>query len=257
MILKTIDQFFKPAKKIVSLVPSQTELLYHLNLHRQTVGITKFCVHPKNWIRIKTKVGGTKNLHIQTIKRLQPDLIIANKEENVKEQVEELAKEYPVWVTDVNNLQEALKMINDIGVLTGSKQKAEELVYKIENRFSTFSPSFKKLSTAYLIWQKPYMTIGGDSFINNMLTQCGLVNIYADEKRYPKTTIAELKKANCQLLLLSTEPFPFNQKHVDELSRQLPNTKVILVDGEMFSWYGSRLLKAPGYFSTLLKNLSA
>ena len=252
----TSAQFFKqPPQKIISLVPSQTELLHYLGLEDEVTGITKFCIHPQQWFKNKTRVGGTKNINTSLIKKLQPDLIIANKEENVKEQIEELAKEFIVWVTDVNNLEEALQMINDIGELTYRTDKAERLIVQIKNEFSQLQTINYKLQTAYLIWQKPYMTIGGDTFINDMLKHCGLQNIFENKNRYPEISINQLSTDTCQLILLSSEPYPFKQKHLEQLQQQLPATKIILVDGEMFSWYGSHLLKASEYFKSLLKSL--
>ncbi len=254
MILQKTTELNYIPKRIISLVPSQTELLSGLGLEAETVGITKFCVHPNTWFKTKTRVGGTKTINLKTIDELQPDLIIANKEENVKGQIEQLAMKYPVWLTDVNNLEEALQMIAHIGTLTGKGEKASALIGQIKNAFEALPKMKKPVRTAYLIWQKPYMTIGGDTFINDMLQQCGFQNIYADKTRYPELAITELETANCQLLLLSSEPYPFKQKHVDELKIQLPQTTILLVDGEFFSWYGSRLLKAPEYFSNLIKS---
>jgi ABC-type Fe3+-hydroxamate transport system substrate-binding protein len=242
-------------KRIISLVPSQTELLFDLDLNEEVVGITKFCVHPKKWFQTKTRVGGTKQINMDIIHQLKPDLIIANKEENVKEQVEELTKHYPVWVSDVNNLENAREMIKQIGIMTGKAEKAELLIIKIELSFSQLlTPDFR-LRTAYLIWQKPFMTVGGDAFISSIMEASGFDNIFKDQTRYPVVSIKDLHIANCQLLLLSSEPFPFKQKHIDELQPLLPNTKMILVDGEMFSWYGSRLLQAPEYFIKLHKQI--
>lgn len=255
MILQNASALTHPPKRIISLVPSQTELLHHLGLEEETVGITKFCVHPAAWFKTKTRVGGTKTVRMELIAGLNPDLVIANKEENIKEQVEELARHYPVWVTDVNNLNDALKMITDIGELTGKLSPAQLLTQNISSAFKELGelqPPNPKLKTAYLIWQKPYMTVGGDTFISDMLSRCGFDNIFSAKTRYPETTIAELKAANCELLLLSSEPYPFKQKHLDELSDQLPGCKIILADGEYFSWYGSRLLEAPAYFRKLI-----
>ena len=123
-------------KRIVSLVPSQTELLYDLGLNEEVVGITKFCVHPDRWFKTKTRIGGTKQLQIEKIKELKPDLIIASKEENVKEQIEELAKDFPVWISDVNNLEDALKMIGSIGELLQKQIQAQNLVNQIKLGFS-------------------------------------------------------------------------------------------------------------------------
>lgn len=230
-------------------MPSQTELLHYLGLEQEVAGITKFCIHPGEWFRNKTRVGGTKNVHIDIVRELQPDLIIANKEENVQEQVDALANEFPVWVSDVNNLNDALQMIEAVGSMVGRQQQAVDLVTSIKSEFELLSrPIANIISAAYLIWRDPYMTVGHDTFINDMLLRCGFTNVYSDRQRYPATDIDELKSLQPQVLLLSSEPYPFQQKHVDELQRDLPGVRIVLVDGEMFSWYGSRLLKAPEYF---------
>lgn len=252
MIITSAQHFKQPPQRIISLVPSQSELLSYFGLEKGVIGITKFCVHPQQWFKTKTRVGGTKNLNINLIRKLQPDLIIANKEENVKEQIEELAKIFAVWVTDVNTLDDGLQMINDVGELTHKKKKAETLIKLIKSKFSQLQTPNYKLSTCYLIWQKPYMTIGGDTFINDMMKHCGLKNIFANKTRYPEITVDQLSTSKVQLILLSSEPYPFQQKHVEELQKQLPGKKITLVDGEMFSWYGSRLLQAPAYFKKLL-----
>ncbi|WP_207513306.1 helical backbone metal receptor [Longitalea luteola] len=240
-------------RSIVSLVPSITELLYTLQLDEQVTGITKFCIHPQSWFRQKTRIGGTKNINTSAIQQLQPDLIIANKEENVKAQVEQLAKQFPVFTTDVNNLDDALEMIEQIGAITGTTANANHLVSQIRCAFSNLQVTNHKPRTGYLIWRNPYMTIGKDTFIHDMLTRCGFTNIFGNTTRYPAVDTWQL--AHCDLLLLSSEPYPFKQKHLDELQAQLPNTRIMLVDGEMFSWYGSRLLHAPAYFNSLLKSI--
>lgn len=243
-------------QRIISLVPSQTELLYDLGLGDQVVGITKFCVHPESWFRSKTRIGGTKAIKFELIQQLRPDLIIANKEENVKEQVEELARHYPVWVSDIHDLESSLDMIRQVGIVTGKEGKGNELAARIAERFAHLAqrlPHHGNIPTAYLIWRNPWMTIGQDTFIHDMLTQCGLTNVFGHLKRYPEISIDDLKKAECRLLLLSSEPYPFKQQHIDELKVEMPHTKIILVDGEYFSWYGSRLLGAPEYFLSLLE----
>ncbi len=251
-----------PPLRIISLVPSQTELLADLGLNEEVIGITKFCVHPKSWFQTKTRVGGTKQLKMDIIHQLQPHLIIANKEENVKEQIEELEKHYPVWISDVNNLEDAYEMITGIGEITAKQYQANQIINRIKENFSLFTIHHSLFTSAYLIWQNPYMTVGGDTFIHSMMEAAGFKNIFADKSRYPVITIAGLLIANlpagrqgCQLLLLSSEPFPFKQKHVDELKEQLPDTRILLVDGEMFSWYGSRLQYAPAYFRELQQRI--
>lgn len=241
-------------QRIVSLVPSQTELLFALGLDEEVVGITKFCIHPAEWFYSKLRVGGTKKINLSLIHQLEPDLIIANKEENVKEQVEELAKIYPVWVSDVNNLADAYDMIKHVGLITNRANRSQELITSIKEEFTRLSLTNSSLGgggTCYLIWNDPYMTVGGDTFINSMLSIAGFKNAFANKTRYPVVTIEELKKENLAFLLLSSEPFPFKQKHADQLQAHLPGTKILLVDGEMFSWYGSRLQYVPGYFKSL------
>lgn len=242
-------------QRIVSLVPSQTELLAYLGLDHEVVGITKFCVHPEAWFRTKKRIGGTKNVHIDRVHALQPDLILANKEENVREQVEELARHYPVWVSDVNTLADALHMIRAVGELTHTTARAGSIVQEIEASFTQLAGLSKPLKVAYLIWRDPYMTIGHDTFIHDQLVRCGLDNVFGHLARYPAVTIEQLQASGCEVLLLSSEPYPFQQKHIDELQPCLPHTRILLADGELFSWYGSRLLKAPGYFHALLNNL--
>ena len=241
-------------QRIISLVPSQTELLFHLGLDERVPGITKFCVHPEAWFRTKTRIGGTKTVKFDVIERLQPDLILANKEENNKEQVEELARKYPVWTSQVHNLDSALDMIATIGQVTGTAEKAQSIITQINAGFSSLQPQSTNFATCYFIWRNPYMTIGNDTFIHDMLRRCGLHNIFGDVTRYPQVTIETLRNKNCRLLLLSSEPYPFKENHIAELQEQLPGTKILLVDGEMFSWYGSRLKKAIPYLQTLISN---
>lgn len=251
-------QLDKVPQRIISLVPSQTELLHSLSLHNEVAGITKFCVHPHEWFRTKPRVGGTKQLHLDIIDKLQPDLIIANKEENVKEQVEHLAGLYPVWISDVNDLESAYEMIHEVGLMTGRGAIAMQLVAAIKDQFTrlqTFqagsNPTTNKPRAAYLIWREPFMTTGGDTFIHHMIEEAGFDNAFKHQCRYPEITLEELKASGCEYLLLSSEPYPFQQKHADELQALLPGIKIVLVDGEMFSWYGSRLLYAPEYFKRI------
>ena len=245
-------------RRIISLVPSQTELLYEFGLDEEVIGITKFCVHPAKWFKSKQRVGGTKTVDIEKIKRLQPDLIVANKEENVQQQIEALQLIAPVWVSDVNTLQDALNMIDSLGQITGKVSNAASLVSTIQSLFQALTINQNKpINVAYLIWQKPYMAAGGDTFINNMLTYCGFNNVLEHQMRYPEVTLQQLNELDCHLLLLSSEPYPFTQKHINEMQNQLPNTHIMLVDGEMFSWYGSRLVQAAAYFSKLKNQVEA
>jgi len=239
-------------QRIVSLVPSQTELLYHLGLADRVVGLTKFCIHPEHWRAEKTIVGGTKKYHIDRIHALKPDLIIGNKEENEQQGIETLAKDYPVWMSDISNLGEAVEMIEAIGELVGKREEAQDLVNEIQIGFSAFDPAMSDTSVIYLIWKDPYMAVGKHTFIDNMIGTIGFKNLIK-EVRYPTLDIEELQRLNPDALLLSSEPYPFKEQHVEELKAGLPSTRIELVDGELFSWYGSRLKESPAYFKELMK----
>lgn len=253
----------KTYTRIISLVPSLTELLHDIGLDDSVVGITKFCIHPHDWYKNKTHVGGTKNVKIDLIKKLQPALIIANREENTKEQVEYLATFTDVYVTEINHLADALQVIQYLGRLTGTMARAADIAEEIATKFQQLSlraGSLPKIKAAYVIWRNPYMVAGGGTFIGDMMRYCGLVNAFADTKRYPKLELDQLLQSGalqdkCELVLLSSEPFPFNERHLQELMVRFPTTKWMLVDGEFFSWYGSRLLKAAEYFDKFQEKL--
>lgn len=237
-------------KRIVSLVPSQTELLADLGLADRVAGITKFCIHPANWLKEKRIVGGTKQLHYERIQALQPDLILANKEENTREIVETLARDYPVWVSDIYTLKDALDMIKRVGELTATEAAAGELTQEIRQGFAQLRPPADR-KALYLIWRQPYMAAGESTFINDMLRRCGYQNLLPEGSRYPQLGVEEITKLNPEVVLLSSEPYPFKEKHIDELRQLVPQAQIRLVDGEMFSWYGSRLRYAPAYFKSL------
>lgn len=266
-----------PPKRIVSLVPSQTELLYDLGLRDEVVGITKFCIHPNEWFKTKTRVGGTKQLNFKAIQSLQPDLIIGNKEENEQADIEQLFKlsitseagayTAPVWMSDIKNLHDALDMIVKLGTLVSKQQQAILLKLQIEAAFRELeqfiegnsklqTSNFKPPKVSYFIWQQPYMVAGNDTFINDMLAKCGLQNVFANQAgRYPEVTLAQLQEADPDVILLSSEPYPFKQQNLEAFNTACPNAKVVLVDGELFSWYGSRLLHSPAYFKHLLNQI--
>ncbi len=235
-------------KRIVSLVPSQTELLYDLGLEEEVVGQTLFCIHPHKMHETKPQVGGTKKLNIAKIKALNPDLIIGNKEENLKKQIDELAAEFSVWMSDIKTIADAYEMMLQVGELVAKNEEAEQLVADIKVSFENI-PKVNK-SAIYLIWQKPFMAAGCNTFIHEIMRQAGIQNLISTS-RYPELTADEINTLAPELLLLSSEPFPFAEKHVSELQPLFPNTKLILVDGEMFSWYGSRMLLAADYFTSL------
>lgn len=242
-------------KRVVSLVPSQTELLFDLGLDEEIVGITKFCVHPRHWLKSKTIVGGTKSIHMERIIDLNPDLIIANKEENDRDALLQLSRQFPVWLSDVKSLSDAHAMIKSIGELTGTSEKAITISNSITTNFKSLECN-RKYQTLYLIWNQPFMTVNSDTFIHDLMLKSGFINVAANfEGRYPELSTEELIRLNPELVLLSSEPFPFKQKHINQIQSLLPKAKVVLVDGEMFSWYGSRLIQSPSYINNLSLNL--
>ncbi|MCS6795188.1 MAG: helical backbone metal receptor [Raineya sp.] len=243
---RTIELPFPP-QRIVSLVPSQTELLFDLGLEEKIVGITRFCIHPQDKVKKVPKIGGTKKFHFEKIDELCPDLIIANKEENYREGIEQLAQKYPVWVSDVITFEDALQMILKVGEICGKKWEAQIMVSFITASFSMVQKMYSG-KVAYLIWKNPYMAVGNHTFIHDILQKLGFTNVFAEKSRYPEVTISEIAELQPDYVFLSSEPYPFKEKHLQELQNALPFCQVKLVNGEMFSWYGSRLIHASKYF---------
>ena len=239
--------------RIVSLVPSITETLFDLGLTTdEIVGKTKFCIHPKDYVDKIEIIGGTKNLNIDKIKSLKPDFIIANKEENIREQVEELMKDFKVLVTNIETLEDNYYLLKQLGHRFGKEEKAQFFNLKTYEAFDS-QKTEKRLKVAYLIWKNPYMTIGGDTFISKILEELGFENLFNNQKRYPEIQLKDLK--NADLIFLSSEPFPFKEKHIEEIQEVCKNQKIRIVDGEAFSWYGSHLAKCGKYYRELLKNI--
>jgi ABC-type Fe3+-hydroxamate transport system substrate-binding protein len=238
--------------RIVSLVPSQTELLVDLGLKDRLIGITKFCVHPKELRKEIQLIGGTKNVKVKLVESLNPDLIIGNKEENNQVDIEALEQNLPTWMSDLFTLAAALEMIEQVGEITRTQKRATEIISEIRSNFLKLNPLQGNKSVLYLIWKNPYLAAGRDTFIDSMLTRLGLKNAM-NEARYPEV---DLKEVNPDFIFLSSEPFPFKEKHIAELQIQFPASQIILVDGEFFSWYGSRLIDAPHYFNKLLNLIS-
>ncbi len=235
-------------KRIVSVVPSQTELLCDLGLEKELVGITKFCVHPPHLRDSKEIVGGTKKLRLAKISDLQPDLIIANKEENTRRDIEELMKSFPVYVSDIASPDDCLEFTNSIGEITGKTAEAEMLMERLKFSYSeikNLSAGRSPKKVLYLIWKDPYMAAGTDTYISEMLNLCGLENVlesWGDQGlRYPAITEREIIGLNPELILFSSEPYPFTENHIIKLASEtgIPGK---YVDGEIFSWYGSRIL---------------
>lgn len=239
-----------PPQRIISLVPSQTELLSELNAECRVIGITKFCIHPKSWRATKTIVGGTKKFSIERIIGLNPDLIIGNKEENDRESIDALKKKFPVWMSDITSYEDALAMIESVGDLIDRYADARVVGDRIRGAFQELEKRTPR-AVLYLIWRKPWMAAARSTFINTMLEAVGLRNCISDQERYPVLSADDIQSYCPEVIFLSSEPYPFRDVHVDEIRSIVPSAKIILVDGEMFSWYGSRMALAPAYFNSL------
>lgn len=246
----------RPVRRIVSLVPSQSELLVDLGLMDKLVGVTKFCVHPEGLKTAVQQIGGTKKVDIDAVIALQPDLVIGNKEENERSDIEVLEQHVPVWMSDITDVESALEMIVKIGELTETTGTALQLTNDIRLHFKDLAflvdETLPPLKTLYLIWRKPYMAAGKGTFIDHCLSLCGLENCL-EEARYPEIDLSSVQP---ELILLSSEPYPFREKHIAELQELFPAAEIRLVDGEYFSWYGSRMLGAPTYFTELYESLN-
>jgi ABC-type Fe3+-hydroxamate transport system substrate-binding protein len=258
-MIKSTDQMNRTIRleviprRIVSLVPSQTELLYDLGLEDEVVGITKFCIHPDVWFQQKQRVGGTKNVQIEKVRTLQPDLIIGNKEENTQADIEQLEEIAPVWMSDIDTLEQSIEMILEIGKITNRALESEHLVQSIQSNFKLLKQHITKEWTClYFMWKDPYFTVGKHTFIDAMIQECGGTNLQT-QSRYPEWDFS--LPISPDVILLSSEPYPFNESHLPFFQEKYPDSKVMLVDGEYFSWYGSRLEKAPVYFSEILKEI--
>ena len=240
--------------RIISLVPSQTELLFDLGLEEEIVGLTRFCIHPGNKTHTKERVGGTKRFDIEKIKALKPDLVIGNKEENYEEGITGLKKYFPVWMSDITTLEDAYAMMASVGDVTDRQPQAAKLIDEIKTKFQSIinqEPKIINQSCAYFIWRKPYMVAANGTFIDQMLGILGVRNVFDDKNRYPQVTAEDIAAHKPDWIFLSSEPYSFTDRHKAEFREICPQASIIIVNGELFSWYGSRLKYTPEYFLQL------
>lgn len=229
--------FHFPPQRIVSLVPSQTEFL--IDIGAPIIGRTKFCIHPKGRVDQIPIIGGTKNFRLDVIRQLKPDLIIGNKEENYEEGIAVLEKEYPVWMSDIKTLDDAYAMMRSIGAMCDKEQESNQLIAACQQSMSEVKNS-RSGKVIYLIWKNPWMVAGRNTFIDYVLNHLGYENAVKEE-RYPQLSTNQLKALDPEYILFSSEPYPFKEKHLIEANAIWPKAECKLVDGELFSWYGSRL----------------
>ncbi len=243
-------------QKIVSLVPSLTELLIDLGISDKLVGRTRFCIHPANEVAQSPIIGGTKNPNIEKIISLEPDYILANKEENRQEDIEELQKHCNVHLTDINTISDALSAITEIGKKLGVEEAAHQIIRDI-NLVLSQKPSFESLKTAYFIWREPWMVAGSQTYIHDVMREWNLENLFDEQSRYPEVDLDASKKSEPDIILLSSEPYPFKEKHISEINRYFPSAKIELINGEWFSWYGSGMVQSFKALTLWRRSLSA
>lgn len=237
-------------QRIVSICPAITETLHALGAGSSVVGRTKYCIFPEKEVDKIMVVGGTKDADPEKVRALSPDLILAEKEENTKENVETLEQIAPVAVLEVQTVTDSYRLIRDVGRLIGRVEAAEALVNEIQQAWNAL-PRVTGQRAVYMMWRKPYMVVGDTTYIQSVMEHMGIENTAKHlEGRYPAITPELLKELDPDVVLLSSEPFPFSEKHQRELAELLPDTPSILVDGEMF-WYGSKMKDAAAYLSKL------
>ena len=228
-----------PPFRVISLVPSITELLIDLGV--DVVGRTKFCVHPKDKVSSIPIIGGTKNFRFEVIDDLKPDLIVGNKEENYKEGIAKLSQRYPVWMSDITRLNEALEMIRMLSEVTDRSSEGAVIRAQLEDKLEGLQNS-KSGSVLYMIWRKPWMAAGRETYVHHFLEHLGYHNVVL-ATRYPELNEREIAKLSPDRILLSSEPYPFDKGDQEALQSTFPGSSIELVDGELYSWYGSHLLK--------------
>ncbi len=245
--------------RIVSLCPSLTELVFDLGMGPSLVGVTRFCVHPADGVERVEKVGGTKDPDVERIVAMEPDVVLLNEEENRREDAEALQRAgVPCHVSLPKDAADTAEMVRSIGARLGRPRQAEDIAADIERRARRAverARTARPVRWAYLIWRKPWMSVNADTFAHALLAQAGGVNVFADRaERYPEVTLEELAAAAPELVLLCTEPFPFTERHVEEVAAAtgLPAERIRVADGEYLSWHGSRTPAGIDYAAALL-----
>jgi ABC-type Fe3+-hydroxamate transport system substrate-binding protein len=251
----------RPPRRIVCLIPSTTEVLCHLGLADALVGITAYCREPAAVVRGMARVGGEKDPDLDRIRALAPDLVVANVEENRREHVEALrAAGVPVWVTYPRTVAGAIAMIRDLGRVTGAEAAATALADDLErhvDRARAATAPRPPVPVFYPIWRDPYMTIGRDTYIHDVLGLCGGANVFGDADRYPTVTLEAVAARRPEVILLPDEPFRFRRAHVRDFAPYgdvpaVREGRIHLVDGKPFSWHGPRMGEALRSLRTLL-----
>ena len=253
-----------PRARIVSLVPSITELLFDLGLAPQVVGRTGFCVHPKEQVKRVAKVGGTKSIEVARIKRLAPTHLIVNVDENPRATVEELRSFVPhVVVTHPLGPEDNFGLYRLLGGIFSREEQAAELSRQLEREYEhtlVAAAAWPRRKVLYLIWKSPWMTVSPDTYISRMLSTVGWETFPSEsDVRYPPVELKPSLLQDVDFVLLSSEPYIFRERHCVEIIDHLSSdshTRVALIDGAMTSWYGSRAIRGLAYLRDFRRNLS-
>jgi ABC-type Fe3+-hydroxamate transport system substrate-binding protein len=243
-----------PARRIVSLIPSITEILFAIGAGDRVVGCTIYCTEPPEGVATKTRVGGEKNPRLDVIRELDPDLVIANVEENVREHVDTLrAWGIPVHVTYPRTVAEGIRLVGELGALLDVGERAREIEAELQARYDQVRSATAGRPPRRVfcpIWRRPYMTINRDTYVHDVLAVSGGANVFGDgPRRYPEIALEQVAAADPEVILLPDEPYRFRRAHVADFDPfpGLPavrNGRIHLVDGKLLSWYGPRIGEA-------------
>ena len=243
--------FERPPETVVSLVPSLTKTLSDLGLGEKLAAVTRFCKYPQELVQTLPKIGGPQKVDTQKILGINPGVVLSVKEENNREQVLQLAEKIPVVVFNIRNIDDALRMITTLGRLFSVETKAHTITSRIKKGLANTVFPTKRLTVLYLIWKKPWMAAGKDTFIGSMLQAAGFENLA--NGRYPEVNETMMRRAS--VIMLATEPYPFKEAERKQLAERFPRQKVLIVEGEIFTWFGSYMLNAASYLTKLIEKL--
>ncbi len=246
----------RPPGRIVSLVPSITEALFAFGLGERVVAVTRFCIEPPDGVRDKEKVGGTKDVATARVNELAPDLVIANVEENTRPDIDALiAAGLPVFVTYPRTVRSAIDELRTLAEITGAQDAAAPILAEAEAELAQALADQQPTTRVFCpIWRRPWMTIGPDTYMHDLISLCGGENIYADaEGRYPEVTLEDVAQRRPDVVLLPDEPYPFTEKHEAEVIETMPGVRIYLVDGKLMCWYGPRIPEAIRMLRALLR----
>jgi ABC-type Fe3+-hydroxamate transport system substrate-binding protein len=246
--------------RIVSLVPSLTEALFAFGVGEKVVGRTRYCLWPPRAVGKIPTVGGTKKIDVRRVLELEPDLVVAIKEENSRENVEKLEESgVPVFVGAPENVEGAIELLRELAERVEAPRAAAVLdsIERVYGRLRNSAGRTKARRVFVPIWKNPYMSVGSDTYVHDVLKTCGGENICGDVTRYPVVTLEEIEAAQPEVVLLPDEPYPFSAEDLPEFySLDIPavrEDRIQLVDGKLLTWYGPRMASSLVQLAALLR----